>query len=75
MTERVGAVTRTSSRQFAQRQLELARRFDKLQTRMEELLTKSGQKSVPVTDIDGTIVRGLDRPKIDAALRDKGLIS
>lgn len=39
---------------------------------MEELLAKSGQRSVPVTDIDGVIIRGLDRAKIDAALKDKG---
>jgi len=41
---------------------------------LEELIEKSGQKSVPVTDIDGVIVRGLDRIKIDAALKDKGLV-
>jgi len=42
---------------------------------LEELIEKSGQKSVPVTDIDGVIVRGLDRIKIDAALKDKGLVN
>lgn len=41
---------------------------------MEELIEKSGQRSVPVTDIDGIIIRGLDRAKIDATLRDKGII-
>jgi glutaredoxin 3 len=29
---------------------------------------------VPVIDIDGTIVLGFDRPKIDIALKDKGLV-
>lgn len=41
---------------------------------MEELVEKSGQQSVPVTDIDGVIIKGFDRPKIDATLRDKGLL-
>ncbi|QHU91201.1 NrdH-redoxin [Candidatus Saccharibacteria bacterium oral taxon 955] len=43
---------------------------------MEELLEKVGGEtsSVPVTDIDGIIIRGFDRAKIDATLRDKGLI-
>lgn len=41
---------------------------------MEELLAKSSQKSVPVTDIDGIIVRGFDRAKIDIALKEKSLI-
>ena len=43
---------------------------------MEKLLEKVGGEtsSVPVTDIDGIIIRGFDRAKIDAALRDKGLI-
>lgn len=40
LAERIATFTKTSSRQLSQRQLELARRFDKLQTRMEELLTK-----------------------------------
>ena len=43
---------------------------------MEELLEKVGGEtsSVPVADIDGIIIRGFDRAKIDATLRDKGLI-
>lgn len=41
---------------------------------MEELVEKSGQQSIPVTDIDGIIVKGFDRAKIDATLRDKGLL-
>lgn len=41
---------------------------------MEELVEKSSAQSVPVTDIDGVIIRGFDRAKIDATLRDKGLL-
>ena len=41
---------------------------------MEELMEKSQQKSVPVTDIDGVIIRGFDRAKIDATLKEKALI-
>lgn len=35
---------------------------------MEEATGKSGQTGIPVVDIDGTIIVGFDRPKIDAAL-------
>lgn len=42
---------------------------------MEELVTKSEQQSVPVTDIDGVIIKGFDRVKIDATLREKGLLA
>lgn len=41
---------------------------------MNESVTKSGQMGIPVLDIDGTIIVGFDRPKIDAALKDKKLI-
>lgn len=33
-----------------------------------ESVEKSGQTGIPVLDIDGTIIVGFDRPKIDAAL-------
>ena len=33
-----------------------------------ESVTKSGQRGIPVIDIDGEIIVGFDRPKIDAAL-------
>lgn len=33
-----------------------------------EAVDKSGQRGIPVIDIDGTIIIGFDRPKIDAAL-------
>lgn len=44
---------------------------------MDELLAKVGGQasSVPVTDIDGVIIRGFDRAKIDATLKEKGLIA
>jgi glutaredoxin 3 len=35
----------------------------------EEAVTKSGQMGIPVIDIDGDIVIGFDRPKIDASLK------
>jgi glutaredoxin 3 len=41
----------------------------------EEAVEKSGQRGIPVLDFDGTIILGFDRPKIDAALRDKNLVA
>lgn len=35
----------------------------------EESVQKSGQTGIPVLDINGTIIVGFDRPKIDAALK------
>lgn len=46
------------------------------QAAYEELMSKSGDsgyRGVPVTDIDGELVLGFDRPKIDALLSAKGL--
>jgi glutaredoxin-like YruB-family protein len=40
-----------------------------------EAVSKSGQRGIPVIDIDGTIIVGFDRPKIDQALKDHKLIS
>lgn len=34
-----------------------------------EAVTKSGQRGIPVIDIDGDIIIGFDRPKIDSALK------
>lgn len=34
----------------------------------QEAVTKSGQMGIPVLDINGQIIVGFDRPKIDAAL-------
>jgi glutaredoxin 3 len=44
-------------------------------TNAKEAVEKSGQMGIPVLDIEGTIIIGFDRPKIDQALRDKNLIS
>ncbi len=38
-----------------------------------EAVDKSGQTGIPVIDIDGTIIIGFDRPRIDAVLREKKL--
>jgi glutaredoxin-like YruB-family protein len=42
----------------------------------DELMSKSGGnfRGVPVTDIDGDLVLGFDRPKIDELLKTKGLV-
>lgn len=41
----------------------------------EELIKKVGDnfKGVPVTDINGVIIHGFDRPKIIQALEDQGI--
>lgn len=41
------------------------------QENMQEAIKKSGQMGIPVIDIDGQIIVGFDRPKIDQLLRDK----
>jgi glutaredoxin-like YruB-family protein len=44
------------------------------QTNAQEAMDKSGQTGIPVIDIDGQIIIGFDRPKIDAVLKDKKLV-
>ena len=44
------------------------------ETAYQEILDKSDQLGVPVLDVDGTIIVGFDRTKIDAVLRDKKLM-
>ncbi len=39
----------------------------------EESTAKSGQRGIPVIDIDGEIIVGFDRPMIDAALKDHNI--
>ena len=53
------------------------RDIDEDEGAMDELLAKVDDKSssIPVTDIDGVIIRGFNRTKIDAALKEKGFIS
>ncbi len=43
----------------------------------EELMKKNGGnfQGVPVTDIDGEIILGFDRLKIDAILREKNIVT
>ena len=36
--------------------------------RAQEMINKSGQMGVPVIDIDGKIIIGLDKPKLDEEL-------
>lgn len=38
---------------------------------MHEAVEKSGQMGIPVIDIDGQIIVGFDRPRIDAAILKK----
>ena len=40
----------------------------------QECMDKSHQTGIPVIDIDGTIIVGFDRPKIDLALKASNLI-
>lgn len=39
----------------------------------EEAVEKSGQMGIPVLDINGDIIVGFDRPKIDAALKQHNI--
>jgi glutaredoxin-like YruB-family protein len=41
----------------------------------EEAVAKSGQRGIPVIDIEGDIIVGFDRPKIDSALKSHSLTS
>ena len=40
------------------------------QKRAQEMIDKSGQMGVPVLDVNGTIIVGFDKPKIEAALKE-----
>ena len=40
----------------------------------EEAVQKSHQMGIPVLDVDGTIIVGFDRPRIDAELKAKNLL-
>jgi glutaredoxin 3 len=40
-----------------------------------EAVTKSGQRGIPVIDLDGEIIIGFDRPKIDASLKAKKILA
>ena len=43
------------------------------QAKAKEMIQKSGQMGVPVIDVDGDVIIGFDRPKIEASLKTKGL--
>jgi glutaredoxin-like YruB-family protein len=40
----------------------------------QESVAKSNQMGIPVIDIDGTIIVGFDKPKIDQALQASKLV-
>ena len=42
------------------------------QNALQEMIQKSGQMAVPVTDIDGEIITGFDEPKLQKALKISG---
>jgi len=41
------------------------------QSKAQEMIKKSGQMGVPVIDIDGKIVVGFDRPRLEEMLKNK----
>ncbi len=44
------------------------------QKRAKEMIDKSGQMGVPVIDVKGKIIIGFDKPKLETALKEKGLV-
>ena len=48
--------------EFEERNVEKGQKF------MQESVQKSGQMGIPVIDIDGEIIVGFDKPKIDSIL-------
>jgi glutaredoxin 3 len=40
----------------------------------QEMIDKSGQMGVPVIDVKGEIIIGFDKPKLETALKEKGLV-
>ena len=41
---------------------------------LHAVVEKSGQTGIPVIDMDGEIIIGFNRPKIDQTLKDKNLL-
>lgn len=41
----------------------------------EEAVSKSSQRAIPVIDIEGDIILGFDRPRIDASLKAHKLVA
>lgn len=48
--------------------------IEKDATAAQEMVEKTGQMGIPVIDIDGTVIIGFDRPRIDLLLKEKNLI-
>lgn len=48
--------------------------IEKDPAKANESVSKSGQMGIPVIDIDGTIIVGFDRPKIDEALKTQNIV-
>jgi glutaredoxin-like YruB-family protein len=44
------------------------------QEKAKEMVEKSGQMGVPVIDIDGEIIVGFDKPRIERVLKEKGYL-
>lgn len=44
------------------------------QDKAKEMIKKSGQMGVPVIDVDGEVIIGFDRPKLEIALKKKKLV-
>ena len=44
------------------------------QEKAREMIKKSNQMGVPVIDIDGDVIVGFDRPKLEASLKKKKLM-
>lgn len=47
---------------------------EKDQEAAQDAVTKSGQMGVPVIDVNGTIILGFDRPALDHAFKQNGLV-
>jgi glutaredoxin 3 len=43
------------------------------QKRAQEMIDKNRQMGVPVIDVDGEIIIGFDKPKLEEALKEKGI--
>ena len=45
------------------------------QEKAKEMISKSRQMGVPVIDVDGEIIIGFDKPKLEEALKKKKLLN
>jgi glutaredoxin 3 len=45
------------------------------QAKAQEMIDRSGQMGVPVSDIGGEIIVGFDKPKLEKVLKEKGLMN